>query len=102
MNGDGKKLTGARERGRTIPYIKKYRRNAFDPLIRELASQVGSEGRLGEANYIITKFLLKVFNHRYAEFAQMLGTLEAVKLEIFRRVVAKYEDKKCELEGDVF
>lgn len=84
-----------------MPYIKKYRRNALDPVIRELASHVGPS-REGEANYIITRLLLKIFNHNYKEFNAVLGVLEAVKLEFYSRVVRPYEQEKMEKEGDVY
>lgn len=34
--------------------------------------------------------------------ADVLGTLECVKLEFYRRVVAPYEDKKCAENGDAY
>lgn len=37
----------------------------------------------------------------FADFATVLGSLEAAKLEIYRRKVAPYEDKKIKENGDV-
>ena len=34
--------------------------------------------------------------------AEVLGVLECVKLELYRRVAAPYEDKKCQENGDVY
>lgn len=34
--------------------------------------------------------------------ADVLGTIECVKLEFYRRVVAPYEDQKCEQNGDAY
>ena len=38
----------------------------------------------------------------FAAFAEVLGALEAAKLEFYRRIVAPYEKKKLKENGDVF
>jgi len=85
-----------------MPYIKQYRRNAFDPLISELAAHVGGLGREGEANYIITKLLLNIFNSNYKEYNAAMGVLECCKFEFYERAVKIYEQKKCAENGDVY
>jgi hypothetical protein len=39
---------------------------------------------------------------RYADYNAVIGALEACKLEFYRRVVSLYEDKKKEINGDVY
>ena len=38
----------------------------------------------------------------YHAYNEIIGVLECVKQEFYRRMVAPYEDKKCEENGDVF
>jgi len=39
---------------------------------------------------------------KYATLNTVIGVLECAKLELYRRVVADYEDQKCEENGDVY
>jgi len=32
----------------------------------------------------------------------VIGVLESVKMELYRRKIADYEDEKCEENGDVY
>ena len=85
-----------------MPYIKEEYRKEYDRLIKPIVVQVEC---VGELNYVITSMILKylqAYNISYGELNEMIGLLEAVKLEIYRRMVAPYEDKKCEENGDVF
>jgi len=38
----------------------------------------------------------------YSIYNTLLGSVEAAKLEIYRRMVAPYEDVKCRANGEVF
>ena len=38
----------------------------------------------------------------YARFNEMIGVLECCKLELYRRVISNYEDKKMRQNGDVY
>jgi hypothetical protein len=58
----------------------------------------------GELNFAITNLLhiyLQRHGKKYATLNDCLGALEGAKLEFFRRVVAPYEDKKIEENGDL-
>lgn len=83
-----------------MPYIKKGRRKEFDKLIAHLAARTQS---LGEVNYVVTKFLHTVIRNDekfcYALLNGIIGVLECAKLELYRMVVAPYEDKK-RMEND--
>jgi hypothetical protein len=61
---------------------------------------------LGELNYVITKTCLDYLdtadNPGYAEYNEVIGVLECAKLELYRRAVAPYEDKKIVQNGDVY
>jgi len=38
----------------------------------------------------------------YAELNEVIGVLECAKQELYRRVVAPYEDGKAKINGDVY
>ena len=84
-----------------MPYVKQELRNLLNPLIDQLMA-----GTPGEANYILTRFLLNYMKGRqkvdYALLNEIMGILESVKQEFNRRVVVPYEDKKKEENGDVY
>jgi hypothetical protein len=59
----------------------------------------------GQLNYVITLLIdryLRFFGISYQHLNAVIGVLECVKLEFYRRLVAKYEDQKCEENGDVY
>ncbi len=60
----------------------------------------------GELNYLITNTIIGYLDtlnrHSYAGYNEVVGVLECVKLEMYRRMVAPYEDKKCVVNGDVY
>lgn len=88
-----------------MPYIKQNRRIYLDDVIDDLVRRVymvEEEDRDGELNYIITMLLRKVYYEpKYHRYNTALGILEAVKLELYRRLIADYEDRKKEENGDV-
>lgn len=58
----------------------------------------------GELNYLVTVLCtnyLDVFGRSYTNFNAVVGALECVKLELYRRRIAPYEDNKIEENGDV-
>lgn len=66
----------------------------------------------GQLNYKITTEILKYLDeikthigsetNCYADYNEVMGVLECVKQELYRRVVSKYEDEKIEEQGDIF
>lgn len=88
-----------------MPYIDQADRDIIDPLIAALddASGLGSMTD-GEMNYTISR-LLKLWlgeTPNYSAFNKAIGVLECAKLELYRRMIAPYEDKKMEAHGDVY
>ena len=88
-----------------MPYIKTENRAKFEIilkwfLIRPELNNLSS----GEINYLITKIIDRQlgFNPKYEDYNRMIGILEAVKLEFYRRQVAEYENKKKKENGDVY
>ena len=59
----------------------------------------------GELNYLITQNCLDYLDQTglsYVNYNTVIGVLECAKLEMYRRAVAPYEDKKIEENGDVY
>ena len=58
----------------------------------------------GELNYELTKVVKRYIglDFNYQKLNDAIGALEGCKLELYRRVVSPYEDKKIKEFGDVF
>ena len=56
-------------------------------------------------NFLLTS-ICKDYVDRYGEcyrtFNDIMGALEGVKLEMYRRKISAYEDRKIEMNGDVY
>jgi hypothetical protein len=62
-------------------------------------------GPSGEFNFLITSACIKraeLRGHRYSVYNDIIGALECAKLEMYRRMVAPYEDIKIKENGDVY
>lgn len=83
-----------------MPYIKRIDRTPFDVL-----DVIPGADNAGELNYQFTKIAinyLQVHGASYQRFNDIVGALEGAKLEIYRRQIAPYEDKKIAENGDVY
>lgn len=78
-----------------MPYIKRDQ--------RELVESQGPVSA-GDLNYIFTMIIQDFLPSpaRYADYNEVIGALECCKLELYRRMIAPYEDKKIEENGDVY
>jgi hypothetical protein len=63
----------------------------------------------GQLNYCLTQHVLRYLEAqapdgqpKYLNYNAAIGALECAKLELYRRMVAPYEDRKCKENGDVF
>ena len=79
------------------------------PYISQHARSLLKAGRqpetLGELNYVITSLCLdwlSEFEGGYGTYAAIVGMLETVKLELYRRAVVPYEEAKIQENGDVY
>ena len=99
-----------------MPYIKN--RECFDEAIDDLvkvirncnkpvgftSENINVAGFDGTLNYIITRLCNDVLIHnnpRYSKINTILGVLEAVKLEFYRRLAGPYEDEAIEKNSDL-
>lgn len=81
-----------------MPYIPdKIARGFINDLVISFHSMYNIKGFL---NYFLFK-LCKISCKNYEDYRNFIGELECAKLEIYRRLVAKYENKKIKENGDV-
>lgn len=81
-----------------MPYIKQKDRVKFQ-------STLPVPKTAGELNYLFTILshaYWKYNGQNYQAFNDILGAFEGCKFELYRRMVAPYEDKKIEENGDVY
>lgn len=87
-----------------MPYIKKANRNRFSAVVKELNKLTNITA--GDVNYLISKILNRMVHFRnepsYAMLNSLIGVLECVKLELYRRIVVPYEEEKIEENGDIY
>lgn len=79
-----------------MPYINQEARKQIDGGNKPASA--------GELNYAITRVVSDYLgaNPRYRDFNDAVGALESCKLEIYRRLIAPYENSKINENGDVF
>jgi hypothetical protein len=85
-----------------MPYIKQDRRDYLDASInnvvdalRQLESDFGDDNNFeGNMNYVISSIIAKTHNISYRSINDIVGMLECVKQEYYRKLAAKYEDQK--------
>lgn len=82
-----------------MPYV--------DPDTRTTLGYTGEKPMTpGELNYVLTRDVLRYIEQvggiTYASINEVVGVLECMKLELYRRVAAPYEDHKRDVNGEVF
>ena len=90
-----------------MPYIDKSSRHRLENTcqggksIEEIGRKIKNPG---EFNYVVTRLAhlyLETNGQNYQHYNDILGALEGVKLELYRRHTSKYEDIKIAENGDV-
>lgn len=95
-----------------MPYIKPADRPRYDPLIAQLIQRLnantlnapdGDVVDVGHLNYVISTVVWTLFKQKpsYRHASDLIATLEAVKLEFYRRAVVPYENRKIAENGDL-
>lgn len=81
-----------------MPYIGAEDRAALEPHSEREAMTAG------ELNYQLTCLAdgFLAGNVDYQSINDVIGALEGTKLELYRRLVAPYEDMKASINGDVY
>lgn len=92
-----------------MPYIKQADRIKIEDIvikgdlnnIERIVNRIETEGDL---NYTITKLChlyIKKFDKKYATLNTVIGVLECAKLELYRKIISKYENGKEAENGRV-
>jgi uncharacterized protein DUF6899/ribosomal L7/L12-like protein len=90
-----------------MPYVLPSTREMLEPIVGGISEAVDKVPP-GVLNYIITEACLLWVRARndgkldYDTLNSAIGVLECAKLELYRRMVAPYEDEKIAENGDVF
>ncbi len=91
-----------------MPYINPEDRPNYDVVIKEMVEDLYHSGDnwRGNLNYAISSIISALIERhggpRYSQINDIVGVLECIKLELYRRVAAPYEDLKAEENGDVY
>jgi len=92
-----------------MPYIPEERRHALDPFIADLDGKIHEnlypQSWAGEINYVMSTLFKRVWERHgksYWMFALMVGVLVTCALELYRRVIVRYETDKIIMHGDVY
>ena len=81
-----------------MPYIKPEDREQFEGHTLVVPKNAG------ELNFVITRMIDAYWHYNgmnYQAFNDIIGVLDAAKMEYYRRRVAYYETVKCQENGDV-
>lgn len=88
-----------------MPYIKQERRSELDKDNQLEMIGLGCQSE-GDLNFVLTSickgYLEQVPNKSYARYNQVMGVLLCCALELYRKPVANYEEKKEEENGSVW
>ena len=90
-----------------MPYINQVARDILEPKIDALAQLLKSysdDEIEGVMNYTITELInrgMKRDEWRYKWINRLMGVLECVKFEFYRRLVSPYEDEAIKKSGDI-
>ena len=89
-----------------MPYIDQKSREPLNDRLSPLLAYIDFNGISGgELNYLMTKLAnayLDKHGTSYSIIKDVIGTFECAKLEFYRRIAEKYEDKKILQNGDVY
>jgi len=84
-----------------MPYIKKTDRVKHDEILRDIDY---SKLDMGDINYFVSSMLkmyIEVHGESYSNYNSLIGVVECIKLELYRRQVSSYEDVKIGQNGDI-
>jgi len=100
-----------------MPYIKRDQRDKYKKFLIEASHIINAKTPSGDLNYIITNLIhlagnlkieidLREFSliHEklsYARLNELIGVLECVKQEFYRKIITPYEEKKEKENGRI-
>ncbi len=84
-----------------MPYISQERRAVFDAALENIGAELESGG---EINYCVYRLCLMYLQRKGMSYTQSMvpfSALGAAQMELYRRVIAPYEESKIQENGDV-
>ncbi len=90
-------------KGKNLPYIKSHTRQRFENSLHSIMQNIPQDA--GELNYLITRIIdlyIQIKGKNYANLNEVIGVVECVKLEYYRRIILDYENIKINENGDVY
>lgn len=86
-----------------MPYIKQNDRLRYLTEVDSLSVKLQEKSTPGELNFVISKIVWELFskNPSYTKGNELMGVLECVKQEFYRRLLAEYEIEKIVENGDI-
>jgi hypothetical protein len=84
-----------------VPYILKERRTPIEPHLNEASKNVSDVGDLTYSFYVLCVNYVRIHGLRFGTCCGIMGALLCCALEFYRRIVADYEGKKIQENGDV-
>jgi hypothetical protein len=85
-----------------MPYIKKYKRDDLNDYLDILGHNIETEGELNYAITMLCKKFIEKQGESYSTYNTVVGVLSCAQMELYRRMIAEYENKKIRENGDVF
>jgi len=90
-----------------MPYIPQSDRQKFENILNSLRTilRYENEFKSSEFNFMISTAIADILDEKgmsYTNGANIIGCLECIKLELYRRVLSPYEDQKMKENGDVY
>jgi hypothetical protein len=85
-----------------MPYIPQENRTAICEHLKKASRSISNPGEL---NYAITKLAdnyLADAPKSYNTLNEVIGAMEAAKLELYRRIAVPYENAKIAINGDAY
>lgn len=86
-----------------MPYLQEAHKHKLENIACQIIMSVLSKP--GELNYLFTLLIKRYLvcqGESYTAYNDVVGALEACKLELYARKVRPYEDKKIQENGDVY
>lgn len=85
-----------------MPYIKQEKRVKFLMNIRDIVTNIESEGEL---NFVISKICKEYVNKKdivkYEDYNKVMGVMACAMLEFYRKEVDPYEEEKIKENGEI-
>lgn len=82
-----------------MPYVKQDRRLELDQVVEAMVkANIKADGDL---NYVLYTFAKRFIPASYNNYKNYLGELNEAAMEIRRRLLSEYEEKKIRDNGDI-